>query len=255
MPSKGVTFFISDAHLGQDTPEKEKDRTQLLLEFLDYVLQEGKALYILGDLFDFFFEFRTVIYKEHFPVLCKLAKLSFCGVEVYFMGGNHDWWHIDFFKKYIGASVVPSPYETLIDGKRVYLHHGDGIAKGDWSYRAFRKVIRHPASALAMRLVHPDLAREIARLVSKKSRGTITKKAKMLPEYEEFAEKKLAEGFDAVIMGHTHIPQIKAFGERYYINTGNWIDSMSYASIENGVFRLNYWKTGEIPVDLPKNKK
>ena len=133
----GMSYFISDAHLGAESQEKERAKREKLLSFLDYI-SSAENLFILGDFFDFWFDYKTVIFREYFDVLCKLAELVQKGVKVHFFGGNHDWWAFEgSILSEIGIDVHRRPAEIIIDGKRFFMGHGDGIAPSDWDTETF----------------------------------------------------------------------------------------------------------------------
>ncbi len=235
-------FFVSDSHFGRENRIKEQRRIKAFLDFLDMVEKNGSTLYILGDIFEFYFEYKSSVFKHYFDIFSKLKNLADNGVRLFFIPGNHDAWHIDFFEKYLGVKLLNSPAKVELDGKLVFLHHGDGVIAGDFGYRVMKSLIQSRIFVKLFRLVHPDIARFIARIISSLSSRTRASKMKMLDEYEPFVQKKLNSGFDIVIMGHTHIPCIKKIGSGLYINTGDWIDNLSYIRYNNHDFSLEHWQ-------------
>ncbi len=237
--SSGATLFISDAHLGCGWRDKEREAS--LLEFLDYAHSEAEALFILGDLFDFYFEYRSVILKETIRVLSRLAQLTEDGIRVYFMGGNHDWWGRGFLEE-LGIIEIPCPYATIIDGLKIYIHHGDGIAPGDWKYRVVKRIIRSRFAISSFSLIHPDLARKLVAFFSVSSRRSAEDKSALLPSYEPFVKARLNEGYDIIIMGHIHIPSLEKYNNGIYLNTGDWLRHFSYGILKDGKLELRYWE-------------
>jgi len=162
-------FFVSDAHLGSG--EKSDHQTeQKLLDFINHVKKHGDRLYIVGDLFDFWFEYRSVIPRTYFNVLIALRTLVTNGIKVNFITGNHDFWVDSFFRQDLEISVHEAPLEVTIDGYRLFIAHGDGLAKKDTGYRLLKKVLRHPINIRFYRLLHPDVAFALAGFFSRTSR-------------------------------------------------------------------------------------
>lgn len=233
-----LIYFFSDAHFGADV-EKEAERRQRFYEFLDQVAVTGKALYIIGDLFDFWFEYGTVIPKHAYPILHRLSRLIEQGVELHYFAGNHDLWLGEFIRHELGADVHDGPLSINLHGLRFYLVHGDGLAPSDWSYRLMKRVFRNRVNIVLFRWLHPDLGVPLARALSKKSRAKGENRREA--EYIDFARRKLAEGYDAVVMGHTHLPRQDRFDEGIYINLGDWMDHFTYAVLRDGVLSLRWW--------------
>ncbi len=160
------------------------------------------------------------------------------------MGGNHDWWEKGLLKD-LGIAKIPSPYSTIIDGLKFYLHHGDGIAAQDWKYRAMRKIIRSKWTILPFSFIHPDISRKLVSLFSYSSRRVSQEKPDYSPAYELFIKARLEEGYDAVIMGHTHIPAFKKYPDGIYINTGDWLKHFTYCKLAEGEIELCHWTDGK----------
>ena len=235
-------YFISDAHLGLGSSEQDREKEGRLIAFLDSIMGDANQLYIVGDLFDAWIEYRSVIPKGHHRLLTKLEDLVRRGIAVHYVVGNHDFWMRDYFSTELGVTTYADAIETTIDGKRFYIHHGDGFALNDAGYRILKKVLRHPLAVWLYTWVHPDIGFGIARSTSRKSRGYTAKK-----EYGEedgmiqAAEKKIHEGFDIVVMGHRHQPLSKKIGNGMYINLGDWMNFNTYAVFCNGTIELKTW--------------
>ena len=199
-------YFISDAHLGRGDPETEERKLKYLSEFFHAVSQDGSYLFVVGDLFDFWFEWRWVIPKGEFSVLAKLKALVECGIQVHYLAGNHDFQLSGFFENEIGAAVHSDELDITLDDARFYICHGDGLLSRDRGYRLLKKIIRHPWSVALYRLLHPDLGMGIARLTSRVSRDHLSLKYSEGDEAENeaFSRKKLQAGYDAVILAHSH---------------------------------------------------
>jgi len=239
-----AVYFFSDAHLGSDDVASEKIKIEKLFSFFDLVRRDGHKLYILGDLFDFWFEYKTAIPKEHLKVVFKLAALVESGVTVHYITGNHDFWLGDFLSREVGISIHRDAMETTEDGLRLYLIHGDGLSPADWKYRAFvRFPLRNRLAIWLYRLIPPDIGIPLARAVSSSSRNhTSGREQHFLKDYATFAERKLADGYDAVLIAHTHEPALTKLGRGLYLNTGDFYHHFSYGKLLDGNLSLEYLK-------------
>lgn len=240
-------FFISDVHLGLGDRQAERQKEDRLLAFLQEILPQTEELCILGDLFDFWFEYATVIPKGFHRTLAALQAFTDRGIPVHYVAGNHDFWMGDFFQKELGMRLYHDPCELPLGGKRVFLHHGDGLAPRDTGYRLIKPVLRNRLAIRLYRLLHPDLGIWLARGSSRTSRAYTANK-----DYGEdegllkFATQKLGEGLDIVVMGHRHQPHISEIGPGTYVNLGDWITYHTYAVLRDGRITLETWngKTG-----------
>lgn len=237
-----AVFFVSDAHLGSDDAASEKHKLEKLVAFLEMVGREGEKLYILGDLFDFWFEYKQAIPKQHLKIVFKLAALADAGVPIHYITGNHDFWLGDFLSREVGITIHRDQVETIEQGRRLFLIHGDGLSPSDWKYRAFvRFPLRNRLAIALYRLIPPDWGIPLAKAVSSRSRNhTSGRQQHFLKDYEAFAEKKLAEGYDAVIIAHTHEPIFKQFEKGIYLNTGDFYHHFSYGRLLDGQLTLEY---------------
>lgn len=236
-------YIASDVHLGA-VPDRTE---QVFLRFLAHVRGHGRALLLVGDLFDFWFEYRTVIPGNHFRVLAALAELVDAGVPVTLMGGNHDAWGGRFLREEVGVAFHPDVARLDIAGRPALVAHGDGLGRGDLRYRALKRVLRSRAAVAGFRLLHPDLGVRIARAVSSteaKSGGDdgLRGRARFL---EEWARERLEEdpSLGWVICGHAHLPAIHELQRgRYYLNPGDWINHHTYITVNGaGEPRLHRW--------------
>jgi UDP-2,3-diacylglucosamine hydrolase len=244
-----TVFFISDAHLGLGNPSEEIRKEETLIRFLDHAAGSADTLFILGDLFDFWFEYKSVIPRRFFRVLWTLERLRERGVQIHYLSGNHDFWLESFFPLELGVEVHAEPVELNLDGKRFWISHGDGIMKKDGGYRLFKRIVRHPLSVRLYRLLHPDLAFGLAGFVSKLSRNHPA-----FPDndgdYVDYAEARFAEGFDCVVLAHTHRPMVHKRDGRTYVNTGDWIRHFSYAKFSGGLLTLEQWPKKNVEKDV-----
>ena len=200
-------YFISDVHLGLGPRSEERDKENRLLALFQNILSTTDELYIVGDLFDFWFEYRTVIPKGFHRTLAALQAFTDRGIPVKFLVGNHDCWTKDFFSDELGMEVHMTPFEANIQGRRVYLHHGDGLAANDLGYRLIKPVLRNRLAIWLYRWLHPDIGVPLARGSSRTSRTYTSQK-----DYGEeegllrFARERIQEGVHIVVMGHHHQP-------------------------------------------------
>ena len=237
-----ATYFISDVHLGLGSRDAEKQKETRLLAFLKEILPSTERLFIVGDLFDFWFEYRTVIPKGFHRTLSALQEFTDGGIPVEYLAGNHDFWMEDFFPKELGIQVHPDPYEVAVDGKRIFLHHGDGLAEKDLGYRVLKPVLRNRLAMHLYRWLHPDLGVPLARGSSRTSRSyTSNKNYGEQEAMADFAATKIREGVDIVIMGHRHEPVQLNIGKGVYINLGDWIAHHTFAELKDGSIALRTW--------------
>ena len=239
--SKGNVYFFSDAHLGLGSIDDDHRRERTIVEFLEFVRHRGSALFILGDLFDYWFEYRTVVPKGHVRVLGALAALADTGVEISYLAGNHDFWMKSYFPEELGIQVYPHPIQRTIAGKRFLLHHGDGLLKRDTGYRLLKRVLRNRINIAVFSLLHPDVAGTVARWSSRTSRKHTSKQRYESDDMTQFAEEQIRAGYDYVIMGHNHAPVERNLGSGRYVNLGDWIESNSYAVFDGRDLRLERW--------------
>jgi len=235
-------FFMADAHLGLD-PEGDPRRVRALVSFFEHVRRAAAALFILGDFFDFWFEYRCVVPRRHFPVLASLRDLASLGGPVVYVGGNHDYWVGDFLREDVGLHVVTSPVELSAQGKRIYLAHGDGLAQRDRFYPLLRGFLHSRIVTGLFRLVHPDLGLPMARCVSRLSRGVNPDWA---PDpdtlWRRAGEPLFDEGFDAVVLGHIHKPVGMTRDDKSLFVVGDWINRFTYLVLSGGAFEQRRWE-------------
>lgn len=238
-----VYFFISDIHLGLLAPEKEKEREKVLVRFLQQAKNEASELFILGDLFDYWFEYRRVVQKGYFKTFNALAELIDSGIKVHYIIGNHDFMHRDFFEKEIGAQINYNPLSVSLDDKKFYLAHGDGLVKNDTGYRILKKFLRNKFLQKLFSLIHPDLGIWLASTTSKKSREyTSNKHYGIIDGMFETAKEKIDEGYDYVMFGHSHERAFNVYKNGHYVNLGTWLDEPCYGKFSQNKFEIISWK-------------
>jgi len=234
-----VTYFISDLHLGLENRQKEEEKESLLLSFLNNLPAEKSEVFIIGDFFDYWFEYRQVLQKGFYRVFAALRNFIEKGGVVNYLIGNHDFMHRDFFSKELNVHLVYDSIEVKIGDKLFFISHGDDYLKNDFGYKILKKVLRNKVAQFFYSLVHPDLGIKIARIASKSSREYTQKKDYGGKDYLlEFAQKKIDEGVDFVIMGHTHNRKIVKYKDGVYVNLGSWIQQPCYCKFEENNFEV-----------------
>lgn len=238
---KSVTYFISDAHLGIRIRGHD-DRQARLFSFLDSIAPDAEALYIVGDLFDFWIEYKHAIRPEYFPVAAKLYGLVAAGTRVHYLAGNHDFALGPFLSDIMGILIHHDHLETEIQGKKVHLFHGDGLLKADVGYRILRRILRNRVNQRLYRLLHPGIGVPLALFFSGSSRSLLADwlTPEKLEEYRQHAKRYLQTN-DIVIFGHTHKPEIRRYDGKVYVNIGEWMRRYTYARMEKGEIKLFEW--------------
>lgn len=235
-------FFISDIHLGLESQEKEKAKEHLLVTFLNHAKENSDALFIIGDLFDYWFEYKKVIQKNFIRTLGALANYRDAGKEIHYVIGNHDFLHRDFFEKEIGAKIYSDFIVTELNSKKFYLAHGDGLMNNDYGYKILKKILRNKSLQKIYSLLHPDFGISLASRSSKASRNyTSTKNYGKIDGLLESAKLKIDDGFDYIIFGHSHQRTIEKYKDGFYINLGTWLDVPCYGKFINK-FEIIDWK-------------
>ncbi len=236
-------YIFSDAHLGADSDQKEAEKRSKIEALFERVKADGDRLVVLGDLFDFWFEYRHAIPKDHHHVLFMLHDLVSRGIRIDYISGNHDFWMGDFFTESVGVALHRDILEIEYDNRKLHLIHGDGLARADRGYRFLKRILRNRFNIWLYRKLPPDWAIPLAKKVSGSSRSyTSGRDKEFVADYERYAEKKLGEGFDIVAIGHLHIPVLKRVDGGTYVNTGDFINHFSYARLAEGEITLEYIK-------------
>lgn len=238
------TIVVSDAHLGAAPTASES----AFMDFLAGIADRTGDLLINGDLFDFWFEYDTVILSRHFQTLRVLADLADAGVRIRLLGGNHDYWGGRFLSNEIGIELLVGPLVTEVGGRRAYVAHGDGIGGADLGYRALKSVIRSRPARAAFRQVHPDWSGHLIRLVSRTEsrhdRPGAPAGHDRSVRLRDLALKLLDsdQDLDLVVFGHCHQPELLEVAPgRHYLNSGDWLHNCTWAEITPDEIRLNRW--------------
>jgi UDP-2,3-diacylglucosamine hydrolase len=241
-------YFASDFHLGVPDYESSLVREKRIVHWLDEIRQDAEELYLLGDVFDFWFEYRSAVPRGYVRLLGKIAELSDQGIKIHYFTGNHDMWTFDYLSKELNATIYRAPIEAEYGGKKFYIGHGDGLGPGDHGYKFIKKVFSSRISQWLFARLHPNAGIALAAYFSKKSRiATGETDEKYLGEEKEWliihSKELLTEKhYDYLIFGHRHLPlDIRINGNSRYINLGDWIRYFSYGVFDGEEFHLKYF--------------
>lgn len=246
------TFFASDFHLGFDARLPSAERERQLVRWLDAIAPEAEAIYLVGDLFEFWFEYKTVIPRGYSRLFGKLAELRDRNIPIYAFTGNHDLWMFGYLEQEFGIPVYRHPIRRNIQGKDFFIGHGDGLGPGDRGYKWMKKVFTNPISQWLFGWLHPDLGIRLANFFSKKSRAATPPAERFwLGEEKEwllqYTTRKIAQGVepDYFIFGHRHLPidWLLKNGRSRYINLGEWMWANSYAVFDGTILEIRFFET------------
>lgn len=229
-------YFLSDFHLGVPSHEKSIEREKKIVQFLNNVEAQAAEIFIVGDMFDFWYEYKHVVPKGYVRLLGKLAQLSDNGIKLHFFVGNHDMWMKDYFQQELNMPVYFEPKEFEWSGKQFLVGHGDGLGPGDKGYKRLKKIFRNPVCQWAFGILPPKVGVGVANYMSRRSRAkTGSSEEVFLGENKEwliqYSKQKLREKhYDYLIFGHRHLPiDFKIDENSRYINLGDWISFFTYA--------------------------
>ena len=244
LPHKKI-YFASDQHFGAPTPAESKIREEKFIRWLDEIKKDAQVLFLMGDLFDFWHEWKHVVPKGFIRVFGKIAELKDSGIEIYFFVGNHDLWMKNYFEEELGIPVYFEKKYYEIAGKNFLLAHGDGLGPGDKGYKRMKKLFTNPIAQWFFRWLHPDIAMKMAIYFSTKNKMISGEEDKeFLGEDKEFLiiyskEKLKTEKIDYFVYGHRHLPMIIDLeGKAKHINLGDWISYFTYGVFDGDEFKL-----------------
>jgi UDP-2,3-diacylglucosamine hydrolase len=245
LPKDKKIYFASDQHFGAPTPELSFPREQKFVAWLDQIKPDAEAVFLLGDLFDFWFEYKTVVPKGFIRVLGKLAELRDSGIPIYFFVGNHDLWMNDYFEKELNIPVYHDNKEFTFNDKTFLIGHGDGKGPGDKGYKRMKKVFTAPFSKWLYRWLHPDIGMQLAQYLSVKNKMISgVEDVTFLGEDKEwlilYAKRKLeTKHYNYLIFGHRHLPMKLSIGkDSEYVNLGDWIHYFTYGVFDGNTFEI-----------------
>lgn len=249
IPEGKKVFFASDHHLGVPSNKTSRERELKFVQWLDQVKSNAAAIFLLGDLFDFWFEYKTVVPKGFTRVLGKLAELSDSGIPIYYFVGNHDLWMNDYFEEELGIPVFHKPQEFRLKDSRFFIGHGDGLGPGDKGFKRMKKVFTNPVAKWFYRWLHPDLGVRLAQHLSQKNKIISGKEdIQFLGDEKEwlvqYSKAKLEEAhYDYFVFGHRHLPlEIELAENSTYINLGDWISHFTYGEFNGTEFSLKSFR-------------
>ena len=238
-------YFASDQHFGVPNLKESRIREEKFIRWLDSIKKDAQVLFLMGDLFDFWHEWKYVVPKGYIRVLGKIAELKDSGIDIYFFVGNHDLWMKNYFEEELGIPVYFDKRYYEINDKNFLLAHGDGLGPGDKGYKRMKKVFTNPLAQWAFRWLHPDIAMRIANYMSQKNKLISGEEDKaFLGEDKEFLiqyskEKLKTENLDYFVFGHRHLPLIFNLEKgAKYINLGDWIVYFTYGVFDGVSFEV-----------------
>jgi UDP-2,3-diacylglucosamine hydrolase len=238
-------YFASDFHLGVPTPESSLEREKAVVRWLDMAKKDAEEIYLVGDLFDFWYEYRYTIPKGFTRLLGKIAEITDSGIKVNFFTGNHDLWMKDYFEKELNVKVFHEPVTRVYHAKKFFIGHGDGLGPGDNWYKILKKIFSSKVCQWLFSRLHPNLAFAVARKSSKRSRiVTADSDEKFLGKEKEwlylFSKEYIRNHpVDFLIFGHRHLPlDLDIDGKARYINLGEWINYRTYAVFDGDSLKL-----------------
>ena len=240
-------YFASDFHLGIPNKTESQEREKLIVLWLDTIKNDADSIYLLGDIFDFWFEYKKVIPKGFVRFLGKISELIDNGIKIYFFTGNHDMWMEEYFNEEIGVIVHKKNQIISHQNKQLFIGHGDGIDKTDYSYKLLNIIFKSKICKWLFSRLHPNFAFKIAQAWSRKSRGKIYNDTDInngIEKLIEYCKKRQSiKAVDYYIFGHQHHPIKRNINQRcLYVNTGDWILHKTYAVLEDGLLELKTFK-------------
>jgi UDP-2,3-diacylglucosamine hydrolase len=232
-------FFASDFHLGVPNAAESLEREKRIVRWLDHIKDEAHSIYLLGDIFDFWFEYKHAIPKGFIRLQGKLAELRDAGIPIIFFTGNHDMWMFDYFPNELDIPVYRDPVLLTCQQQRLMIGHGDGLGPGDKLYKILRRIFNNSVCQWLFARIHPNLGIALAQKWSRRSRISNTKKEeKFTSEENEFLlayckDMETKTHHDFYIFGHRHLPLNLSVGEHSrYINLGEWVHFNTYAEYD-----------------------
>ena len=241
-------YFLSDFHLGAPNHASSLIREKKIIRFLEEIRHDAEEIFILGDLFDFWYEYRKVVPKGFVRILGKLADLTDSGIPIHFFVGNHDMWMKDYFNTELNIPVYFEPVPFTRHGKKFLIGHGDGLGPGDHGYKFIKKIFRNKTCQWLFGILPPFVGIGLANYFSHKSRvQTGLNDEEFLGEDKEWLisycrDVLKRETYDYFVFGHRHLPiDFTLNGSSRYINLGDWIKYDSYAVFDGDNMELNYY--------------
>lgn len=242
-------YFASDFHLGAPSPEQSRVRERLVVSWLDAVRADAEVIFLVGDVFDFWFEYKHAIPKGFIRLQGKLAELADAGTRIIVFTGNHDMWMDNYFTQEMGIPVYRQPRRYDLGGKRFLIGHGDGLGPGDFTYKRLKIIFESRLARRLFRWLHPDVGIGLAQAWSRRSRISNLKKGEeaFLGEEREWLwqycrEIEAVTHHDYYIFGHRHVPlDLAVTPTSRYVNLGEWVFAKTYGRFDGTELRLDVW--------------
>jgi UDP-2,3-diacylglucosamine hydrolase len=248
LPPDKKVYFASDFHLGTPSAKASLTRERKLLKWLDFVARDADAIFLLGDIFDFWFEYKRAVPKGFVRFQGKLAELADRGINIYIFTGNHDMWMFDYFPAEFGITVYHDPIRLKINGVKFIIGHGDGLGPGDKQYKRLKKIFKNKISQRAFGMLHPGIGIGIAHKWSRKSRLANTKHEETFHGDDEHLliycrEEEAKEHHDYYIFGHRHLVlDMPVTDNSSYLNPGDWVNHSNYIVFDGQTCKLEEFK-------------
>tara|TARA_B100000035_G_C20989610_1_gene549537 strand:+ start:556 stop:1320 length:765 start_codon:yes stop_codon:yes gene_type:complete len=245
-PSKRI-YFCSDNHLGSPNRNLSLEREKIFITWLDQIKIDAQAIFFLGDLFDFWFEYKKVVPKGFTRLFGKLAELSDSGIDLFFFVGNHDCWIGNYFEDELGVNVFHKKVDLNIDNYNILIGHGDGLGPGDNKYKFLKLLFRNPILKKLFSFIHPDIGISLGSFLSQKNKILSGSEKVFESEDKEMLfsyckDVLKTKYYHFFIFGHRHIPlELDLGNNSKYFNTGDWITHFSYLVYDGNSFNLNYF--------------
>lgn len=240
MKNEKKSFFISDTHFGFYEYNIEKPLIEKFELLCSLIIKEKGSLYILGDLFDYWFEYKSVVQKYSYRILTCLEKMCESDIKIKYLIGNHDFAHRDLFAKDFGIDLHETFLIEMINNKKFFLAHGDGLIGNDRGYMILKSIVRNKKLQSLYSKLHPNVGIGLAKYFSRKSRHYTSEKDYGENDYlYQFSKQKIAEGFDYVVLGHSHKFSFEKIGSGFYINLGSWLIKPAFGVFDGEEFKIN----------------
>ena len=250
MSKQSKIYFASDFHLGTPNHSESIERERKIVSWLSAIQKDASAIYLVGDIFDFWYEWKGAVPKGHVRILGKLAEICDSGIPVHFFTGNHDLWTFGYLEEEIGMKVYRDSIQVEIQGKKCFIAHGDGLGPGDHSYKFLKKIFTSSICQWLFSRLHPNLSFALANYFSSKSRINKSENDavfkgdsnELLVDYSK--EILTLNHYDYFVFGHRHLPlDINLSDKSKYFNLGEWVKYNSYGVLENGILELKFYES------------
>ncbi len=253
IPEGKKIYFVSDLHLGIPDYDSSLQRERIFIDWLEKIRNDAFEIYLMGDVFDFWFEYKTVVPKGYTRMFGKLAELTDAGIPIYLFKGNHDIWAFDYLNKELNIQIHRKPMQVYFNDSLFFLSHGDGIGSGDRAYKVLKFIFELPLNQFLFNWIHPDIGTRLGLYFSRRSRiANVAKEEKrqMQEPLEEiytyqFAKKQIENNskINYFIFGHNHQAIHEKLSEKSeYLILGDWISYYTYASFDGTELKLEYFK-------------